>query len=773
MRLHTTLLAFLVSLLAICAGAAPKWHLPAAPIRFSVHLDGGPTHASAGYFVQLPDGGILPKPFPHPHVVQGDGTALKSAVLWQNARTGCGIVFEVPKRGGDVFVYVAPGRRLPVWTPDSGLTPSAMLCTQSGRGGKGDAVALTRLGAVGPTVHYRNRAGIGKAPLSIPGDLSGRPGPCAIYMLAHVATVDPGKTWVAPIAFMGGTEVRIDGRTLALKERVKKPGGRGDWADLSKGLHRLEILCWSNKGEAPRNGFMTLTWKTPKTTEREMGGKRPSDLKFPGTPMWESRKLRGNEIVRSGRAHVTAAASKDGGPVAWFDKSAIENFWISGPPVVVYKFAAKTAGNPQGTRYAWSFGGNSSLPKAVAHWPLLGARDQAVTLTASAGDKKSTCTVQFFPHKLGKTDLNNPRCRQNYRTAALDVFTAYPAAADPTAGWTSAQWDYFFQCMELNKGRELLTHIVNVRWGTLAQKLSPARKAVLRDLILDFAPRVSPQLALKWIDTFGRMGGSEAGVMQVLRAETLLHYMDDVEGARGILEPMVRRQQKNEASELARIRLGDIAFMEGDLNEAMKLYGEVQNRSKHRSSRTGSGAMVNSRNPVARLKTVGLARSKAQLEARRNEGKAEKNAPARGRSFSLRRGGPVAEWKMDALLDVSASESVKSLIDQGYLLEAKQALRRWEREFPLSKLTGDYVINEATFFIKLEDWKRAKALLEPYCEYVDASSFMPPAVEALLECKVQLDEPDDVIIKFCEKMKKKLEFHPAGQHIADQIRWRQ
>jgi len=761
----------LALLLASHAGAAPNWHVPAAPIRFSVHLDGGPTHREAGYFVQLPDGGILPTPFPHPHVVQGDGKELKSAVLWQNARTGVGIVFEAPTRGGDVFVYVAPGRRLPVWTPDSGLKPSAMLCTQSGRGAKGDAVALTRFGGVGPAVHYRNRAGIGKAPLSIPGDLSGRPGPCAIYLLAHVATVDPGKTWIAPIAFMGGTEVRIDGRTLAIKQRIKKPGGKGDWADLSKGLHRLEVLCWSKQGAAPRNGFMTLTWKTPRTTEREMGGKRPSDLPFPGTPMWESRKLRGNEIVRSGRARVTAAAAKDGGPVAWFDKTPVENFWINGPPVVIYRLAAKTAGNPGDTRYSWSFGGKSDLPKPVVHWPLSGASDQIVTLTAATGDKRSTCSVQFYPHKLGKTDMNNPQCRKSFRTAALDVFTAYPAGADPTADWSRAHWDYFFQCMELNKGRELLAHIVNVRWGTLSQKLPPERMAVLRDLILDFAPRVSPQLALKWIDTFARLGGSDAGMMNVLRAETRLHYMDDVEGARKILVPIMRGQQRNEASEWARIRLGDIAFMEGDLNEAMKLYGEVQNRSKHRSSRAPSA--VHSRNPVARLKNVGLARSKAELEARRNKGEKPGPASRRGRSFAVRSGGPVAEWKMDALLDVSASESVKSLVEQGYLLEAKQALRRWEREFPLSKLTGDYVVNEAAFFIELEDWKRAKALLEPYCEHVDASSFMPPAVEALLECKVQLNESDEEIIKFCEKMKKKLEFHPAGQHIADQIRWRQ
>jgi len=99
------------------------------------------------------------------------------------------------------------------------------------------------------------------------------------------------------------------------------------------------------------------------------------------------------------------------------------------------------------------------------------------------------------------------------------------------------------------------------------------------------------------------------------------------------------------------------------------------------------------------------------------------------------------------------------------LLEAKQALREWERHFPLSKISGDYVLQEARFYMAVKDWRRAHVILKAYCEQVDASSFLPPAAQALLECKLQLKEPNDDIIKFCEKMKKKLEFHPAGQDI--------
>lgn len=754
--------------------AADRWHVPAASVRFALQLGDGPTHKTAGYFVHIPDGGILPRPSPEPHVIASDGSEVKSYVIWQNGSTGLGLVFEEPPGGRECLVYFSAARRLRVWTPDTGLTPSALLCTYSGRGGKTDALGLGRLGSVAPTVHYRNRAGVKQAPLSVPGDLSGRTGPCAVYLLAHVAAVDPGKTWVAPITFQGGTEVHVDGKVLGMEKRVDKPGGTGQWVDLTKGIHRMEIFCWTKQGAAPQNGLMALMWQTPKTTIDEMGGKRPTDLRFPGTSMWESRKLRQNEIVRSGTASVLKAEAQDGTPVPCFDVSAVENFWFEGEtPLLVYRLNAATAGRPANTRYTWGFGGGAQLDKPVAHWLFEGGREHVVTLTAESGGKKSSCSVPFFPYTTGRTSLNDPACRDHFREAALDVFSAFPSQADPTASWGKSHWNNFFRCMELNKGRELLTHIVNVRWNVLSRKLADSQVELLRNVFLDFAPRVSPQLALKWVDTFesSARGGLEKAMMQIARAEVYMFYLDDADGARGILDKVTRIRQTDAAGELARIRLGDLAFLSGDINGAMKLYGEVQNRAKHEPIGGRASSQASGQSPVTRLRNAGLARSKSELEAKRGTGDREGDA-AGGRTFALNGNTPVAEWKMNALLDVSASETVKSLIEQGYLIEAKTALQRWEVEFPLSKLSGDYLINEAKLLIAVQDWKRAKVMLEPYCEHVDASSFMPMAVEALLKCKIELAEPDESIVTFCERMKKKLEFHPAGQVLEDQLRWR-
>jgi hypothetical protein len=399
-------LALLVLVTTAAQAADDAWPVPAATVRFRVHPDAPPTHPSAGYFLQLPDGGILPGPKPGLRVLDARGADLKVGILWQNRESGLGLVFEAPTQGGDVVVYVEPTAQMKLWTPASGLTPSALLCTMPGATGPQDAQRLAKLGEVGPAVHYRNRAGEGRAPLSVPGDLSGRSGPCAIYLQAYLAPAQAGDTWFAPIIFDGQAEVRVDGQALRLQKVSGKPGGTGESRPLTAGLHRLEILCWTRESNA-QNGLMTLTWRTPDTNAKEMGGLRPSDLPGAGTPMWDSRPLRANEIVRSGQASVLAAERRDGGPVARVAVEPVENFWLENEsPLLVYKLAALEAGNPAGTRYTWNIGRGGRSAKPELTWLFPGGREQKVELTATFGEKRSTCILPFYPFTANRTDLN-------------------------------------------------------------------------------------------------------------------------------------------------------------------------------------------------------------------------------------------------------------------------------------------------------------------------------------------------------------------------------
>ena len=125
---------------------------------------------------------------------------------------------------------------------------------------------------------------------------------------------------------------------------------------------------------------------------------------------------------------------------------------------------------------------------------------------------------------------------------------------------------------------------------------------------------------------------------------------------------------------------------------------------------------------------------------------------------------------VNALLDVSHSETVGTLIEQGFYLEARDALREWERRFPLSKISSDFILQEAKLYIALEDYKRARRPLEAYFEHVDASSFTADAAECLFTCMIKMKEPQSTLQEFYEKAKKRLEFHPIAAKLEKMLR---
>ena len=748
----TRLLIPLLAALALRAAAADSWLVQEAPVRFTVRLAKPPTHPGAGYFLQLPDGGALPGLNATPRVFGSDGKEVKSAVLWQNRDAGIALVFAVPAAPGDVQVYVSTAGRPTVWTPESGLTPSAILCTRSDTGSRADALQPARMGEQPSPVEYRNRAGVPQAPLCVSGDLTGRDGPCAIYMLAYIEAAKAGDTWFAPLTFAGGCEVRIDGKLLNLKQVNKKAGGTGEMIDLAAGLHRVEIACWSpDSGKA--NGLMTLTWRPPGTPAGELGGNRATDLPYAGTPMWEARPFKEKEIVRSGEATVTSASARNGGPVARIQLEAEENYWFEGePPLLLYRVRALTDGNPADTVYNWAMEGSGRVTKQELRWLFSGEEDQVVALTAVSGDHRSSARAVFRPFGTMQTSLDNATSRAVYRQAMLDMCESFPAGQDPTAKWTAAHWNNLFRVLELNQSRALVTHLMQVRREIVERKLSTDRIRMLREIFLDFAPRINPSQALQWTELFEKSSRTpqEAAMMKILRAEILMYYAAKPDDARALLEGMAASRQYDEASEWARIRLGDLEFMSGKLNEATRLYADVQGRVKKRRTKLSSAG------PDMNL----AGKTSMEISAALREGIRANNTAPDAR---------VADWKVNALLDAADSETVKALIEQGHLLEARQALRTWEREFPMSKISGDFVINEARLYMAMDDWQRAAVPLAAYCDQIDASSYLPAAVEALLECQRRAGTPTDQRLAFCEKMKKKLEFHPVAETINETI----
>lgn len=737
-------------LFPVCRGyAADDWRVKEAPVRFTLSLPTSPSHVSCGYFVQLPDGGILPKPFPLTQVFDQAGNPLKSYVLWQNSDTGVGIVFEAPASAQEVSVYVTATPQLKIWSPASGLTPSAIICTHSGVGSRVDALKMSRFGQVESVIHYRNQARSETAGLCLPGDRLGRPGPTAMYMLAYLVTKEPGPTWIAPKSYGGDMEFNIDGQKISPAKLNEKPGGVGQMVSLSEGLHRLDAYGFaSGKGES---GMIFLMIRTPKNTIGDLGGARPADLKYPGTPMLEARHVRDDEVARSGSCNIEKVERQDGGPVATFSLAVKDNFWFGDEaPLIHYSLSASKAGSPKETDYTWSFsshpGAATKGAKVMWLFPGGGKRDTRVTLTAVCGDKQSQCTVPFYPFSEIKTSLENPSTREGFRDAVLTMLKAYPEKADPVASWDASMWNNVFRNLDLGEGAELLLCMFN-RWEVISKKLSDDRQTLLENLFFFVIPKIDAKESVKWAEMLEKKAATpaKAAAMKLRQAEILMYYLKDFEEAKKRIKPVLG--EAGDLGAMAKIRMGDAGFLAHDMNEATKYYGDVQNTAKYTNKATVA--------PPPKKAPVGLAHSKKELEEMRQKEVKPKPRPTGEGNEPLP---VVAKWKEDAVRDVAASENIKNLIDQRFYLEAYTELKRWERVYPLSKISGDYFLLESRLYMALHDYGRARIVLEAYCEQVDASNFLGEAMNTIKTCMFHMKESDANINKFIEKVKKRMKF---------------
>lgn len=743
-----------ICILACPLVAAPsEWLVSAAPIRFAVDLTEEPSHASAGYFITLPDGGILPGPAPDAKAYDEAGAPLKSGLLWYNRSTGAGLVVEKPKKGSSITIYVASASKSALWSPESGLTPSVIFCAKPGSGSRDDAFRLAGLGAVETQVQYCNQ-GVGKVnfkgnymSLAFWDRSFGRPGKSALYMLAHVDVIDPGATWIAPVSVVGQMEVAIDGKLVHTFKTNEKRGGTGTSINLTRGLHRVELYGYNNAGEMV--GPMMLMWRTPKTTVAELGGVRESQLRYPGTPMCEARTIKNEEVVTSGSGVIRQVQARDGGPVAWCRLDCNNTFWFAGEqPLLQYSLHAGTQGNPSNTLYTWRFTWlpGAEAKGAAASWLFPGDVDQVVTLTAQAGEKRSEASVSFLAVAHAKSSIDNASTRASFRRSCLEMLKAYPVSANPVAAWPESMWNNLFRVLDIDKEDPLVEYIVTQRWEFFRKKLTPERKAQVEDTFLVSMSIRKPKEALSWIDEFLKDSPTQdrSVELQLKKAEILMYYLDDLKQAREVITPLL--SASGEPGEWARIRMGDLELLSRNINEATRRYGDVQGRSKPDMIETGT--------MPRKLTHAGLSGPVKSSEFAKR--KAPQITPAK-EAGGMSPPPAVADWKLGAIKEVAATETVDSLIDQEYFREALLALKSWERFSPMSKITGDFILKEAKLYWTLKDYKRARVMLSAYCEQVDASNFLPEALKMIVNCMIYMNEPESVVKKYEQEIKKRLE----------------
>lgn len=713
--------------------AADAWQIAEAPLRYKLDLGRKPTHASAGYFATLPDGGIIRSASPATTVVTADGKVLPSYLLWHNSESGFSIVFTDPGTNAkSVYVYAQAGAGARVWRPHTGLTPSAIVSVFPGRDTIAAAQGLANLGRVEAAVHCGENFGYAKAAFSIGGDLTGRPRPAAFYLLSHVDAPIAGSYWFAPFVHSGQCEVLVDGNKITPKEKNKLWGGTGAPVELTKGLHRVEVLQTA-PGPGPYStnpkdgGLMYLTWHPPK---EEIKGA-------------ESRVLKSSEIVRSGSCILTGVEAREGSPVAAATFNPGLTYWFGAEePLLIYEFSALTAGHPAGTTVTWNFSEGGAIEGAKVKWIIPGFREGKARLTVKSGQNVSTCVVPYFGFSTNKTSLENPAHREAFRDVLANMLAAFPRNPDPVATWGDAWWNNLLRTVEGGEGEKLLQRLFIDHFDATRKKLAPAQLFALEDVFLDVILRDHPDENFKWLQKFfgSTTDVSRQNDLRFREGELHMYYLNDRKKAENIFT--VLAPVRGELGERAKIRLGDLALLSGDLNKATGYYADVQNRA--RTARNSAPAPIGSL-VTKQLLDGGLARPATP---------APNQPPPKT--------GAAADQKGGALQEVSLSENVRTLSGNGFLLEARQALFAWENEFPLSKISGDFILREAGIYIKMEDWKRAQPMLEAYCREIDASSFLPEAATMLIYCATASKTTPASIRDIIEKVKGRLKYHPVA-----------
>ncbi len=574
-----------------------------------------------------------------------------------------------------------------------------------------------------------------------------------MYMLAYIHVTDPGPTWVAPQVRSGNMEIAIDGKMVKLAKKNEKVGGVGDTINLSAGLHKVELYGYSvdrNKVSGP----MMFSWRTPKTSIDELGGPRAKDLRYAGTSMNESVLIDENNVVKSGKCRVSDIHSRTG-PVAAFDVQPGSLFrFPEEDELIVYGLKAWTKNNPPETRYSWRF---ETAPEAMIDgpeisWLFKGGRYTHVTLTAEAAGKKASAKSIFYTHSTESSSLDDDNTRQDFKLACYTLLRASPDKVDPFAQWDGTMWNNFFRVLDLKGANTLLEYIVTQRWNFFKKKVDPDKKELLQDIVLfSMGPR-KPKEAMKLALAFSEevFPSTRSTVLKLKQEEILMYYLDDLEGARKIITPLLNIS--GEGGEWAKVRMGDLEFLSRNLNAATQRYGDVQGRSKAEAQEV-HGTRLRDLTAVPKKEVE-------PEEPQKKGGKRGKGGLAEEKNHFIPMVAPkdVPAWKLAAIREVAATENVDMLISQGFYLEAFQSLQRWERAFPMAKITGDYILREAKLYIRLEDYKRARKLLTAYCEQVDVSNFLPEAMQMIKECMYAMKEPDSVVEKLEKEIRKRTVF---------------
>ena len=733
--------------MAAPAEASDKWAVPNAKIRYRLTIEERPKVPECGIFVQLPDGGILGGKLPVTTVIAADGRPLQSRLMWHSVEQGFCLIFEDPGHTvRTVDVYVPETGKPEYWTPESTLRPGTILCTLPGVDSVSAAESLAKFSPLPKGMTITPHQGIPRAVLSVGGDLLGRPAPWSFYLMGNVMAKQAGEFWFSPAMQKASSLTLVNGKEITPSLQMPGWGGTGAFVPLQAGLNRIEVFLGAPE---PSDWLYYLAWAPPYEQFKK--------------PVQNARGIVGADVARSGSARLTAVANRDSLPVACGFARPDILFWLENePPVVIFTFSAFTEGNDPDTKYTWIFPDKGSAEGPGTSWLFPAFEDSSVTLVAKSAKGMSKTVIPFFATSTTPANLNLPTHNRLFREALIRMLRGYPAQSDPVQEWNVGFWNNLFRTMDFTQSRDLLVPLFEKHSLSLAKQLRPDQILWLQNILLTQLENTDPAEASKWIEFFkvNFKTPETAQKLKLREAELAIYAAGDFDKAQAILNPMTGKG--SELAAKAKIRLGDIEFLKGNLNGATAFYSQAQAAAKaSRNAPEGSTGDLAFNEALMKSEPKTAAPAPSATPRVSFTEKIQQRNEARDSAKGLAKSG--------ALQDVSFSENVASLLEGNYMLEASKALELWEEEFPLSKVSGDYILREAQWNAKAGNHRRAVALLSAYCSQIDASSFLPRAVSQLIEYSDKVPDAKPNTRKVVEGVLNRMKFHPVAAQLEEYL----
>ncbi len=702
----------LVLLVVISASAADDWAVDSAVLRWNLRVSQEPSEPGAGVVAILPDGGILPRPFPDPVVLSG-GRELKSEILWFDPNQGLGIVFE-PPAGDSVTVYLKPASALRTSGSKSAFTPSLLLFTKNTPSAALEAAQQVPKGI--PGVEFR----MGLVPfIGQRMNLYGTDDNYISYYTGWMRQDKAARLYFCTISDEG-SELRIDGRSVASWPGLhKREGGirgeYGGWLEVTPGLHQIEYFHFEKTGEQEAHALWTAT---PITKDH-----KPSTI--PATA-----------FVRSGLARPTGVAARDGRPVAAFSTECRSYFWFNEKPVNLFRIEPLfDTGLPADTAFSWTIAGQGPVTNREVSWLVEGSDPISITLSLSskAGGSRATRMAMIWSTQPGagvKTtptgaSVDHEGQRRLYRDALLGMCRTVPADRDPTSPWSPDLWTTLLNVVEPYKGGAILIELFERSRKKIVLLKSDDRE-YLEDLFFETIRYVKPDETIKWVERFEQESKERERKFywKLAKVDFYLNTATNVADARREVNLLRASAVSSPENQVVLIRQGDLERMAGNFPEALNFYSMAQDRYQA-MAKVGSGKAV-----AGVAAPGGMARNKVQLAAQRRQ----LSSPSSGSSSRSVAPPPSAKWKTFAVHEASFLVTARDLIRDGFLFEARDVLNEWEVQFPLSKMKGDYSLAEAEFYVAAGIYPRALRILKLARQGTDISSFLPATYALELDC---------------------------------------